>query len=137
MSSCTVQGNFGAGSLGGGIYNAGTLTMSSCTVQGNAASGNYGHGGGVYNAGTLTMSSCTVQNNSAGSGQYDEGGGLFLSDTSNTTFFQTSICKNKPHNLHVVSGAEVYFQNYSYVADAGDYDGTMSFHVDFCGAALR
>ena len=60
-----------------------------------------------------------------------------MGDSSSAIFFDTTICTNKPHNLHVESGATVYFRNYSYVADAGDFDGTMSFHVDFCGAALR
>src|SRR5262249_7382920 len=34
-----------AGPSGGGIYNAGTLTVSGCTLSGNSAS----YGGGIYN----------------------------------------------------------------------------------------
>lgn len=45
---------------GGGIYNAGTLTMTNCTVSGNTA---YLHAGGIKNDGVITLQSCTVTNN--------------------------------------------------------------------------
>jgi hypothetical protein len=54
---------------GGGIYNAGTLTISNCTISGNTAvipdfiSG--GDGGGIYNGGTLTVSNSTLRGNSS------------------------------------------------------------------------
>jgi predicted outer membrane repeat protein len=64
---------------GGGIYNAGTLTVSGCTLSSNAASfsgGPYtGDGGGIYNAGSLTVSGCTLSNNSA----FSYGGAIYNS----------------------------------------------------------
>ena len=73
----------GPGEPGGGIYNAGTLTLCDCVVTanrtGNGGAGNWGpgvypaggsggSGGGIYNAGTLTLSNCIVSGNSTGNG---------------------------------------------------------------------
>ena len=52
---------------GGGIYNAGTLTVTNATLTGNSA----GQGGGVYNAGTLSVADSSFANNSA-----EAGGGI-------------------------------------------------------------
>jgi parallel beta-helix repeat protein len=80
LSGLTITGgralyNFNAFdrySLGGGIYNAGTLTVSGCTISNNVADID---GGGIYNAygATLTVSGCTISNNVA---DYD-GGGIY------------------------------------------------------------
>jgi hypothetical protein len=74
VSNCTLSGNSAAGGQGGGIYNTGTLTASNCTLSGNSAAG--GQGGGIYNTGTLTVSNCTLSGNSA-----DTGGGIANADT--------------------------------------------------------
>jgi hypothetical protein len=55
---------------GGGIYNAGTLTLNNCTVtQNQIVFSGFGssNGGGIYNAykATMTLSDCTVTGNSA------------------------------------------------------------------------
>jgi hypothetical protein len=51
-----------ASQLGGGIYNAGTLTVSGCTISSCSAA----RGGGIYNdGGTLTLTGCTVSLDSA------------------------------------------------------------------------
>ena len=70
-----------SGEDGGGIYNAGTLTLMNCVVSNNTAGNGHGYvsgfglsggaggfGGGIYNAGTLTLTSCTVSGNAAGAG---------------------------------------------------------------------
>ena len=59
MSKLTISGGQGA-SYGGGVANAGTLTMTECIVRNNSASGS---GGGVWNEGTLTMKGCTIEGN--------------------------------------------------------------------------
>src|SRR5262245_8366516 len=62
--------------LGGGIFNAGTLTLQGCTVSGN--SGIVALGGGIFNSGTLTLQGSTVSGNSADSGAADDrGGGIY------------------------------------------------------------
>jgi fibronectin-binding autotransporter adhesin len=91
------------GSFGGGIQNAGTLTLNGVTVSGNQ-SGNgvqgAGNGGGIYSTGALTLVNSTISSNSAigtstvlyGSGQYvgyaGSGGGIFSSGT--LTIFSTA-----------------------------------------------
>ena len=62
--------------LGGGIYNSGTLTVNSSTLFGNLA-GVCGVGGGIYNDGTLTVISSTLSGNSSD----EEGGGIYNSGT--------------------------------------------------------
>ena len=46
---------------GGGIYNAGTLTVTNSTLSGNSPANSAG--GGIYNAGTLTVSNSTFSSN--------------------------------------------------------------------------
>ena len=74
---------------GGGIYNAGTLTLSDSTVSGNTAlirssahgEGIYcydGSGGGIFNTGSLTLNNSTISGNTAqwdGAGVYNAVGG--------------------------------------------------------------
>jgi hypothetical protein len=80
ISDVTVRnGNPGAGSLGGGIYNRGTLTLNNSTVSGNTAD----LGGGIFNisSGTLTLTNSTVgPNNTA-----IAGGGIRNSGTLTLT----------------------------------------------------
>ena len=59
MSKLTIASGKGT-SYGGGVTNAGTLTMNGCTVRNSSSSGS---GGGVWNEGTLTMKDCTIENN--------------------------------------------------------------------------
>jgi hypothetical protein len=64
----------GSAPSGGGILNAGTLTLKRSTVTGNTAFGSGGiGGGGIYNVGTLTLTRSTVTGNTASS----PGGGIF------------------------------------------------------------
>ena len=79
ISGLTIRN--GERAQGGGIYNAGTLTLINSTVSGNAAS----HGGGIYNgSGTLTLTNSTVSGNSAA----EDGGGIF------NPFFGLTIVTN-------------------------------------------
>ena len=70
ISGLTIE--YGKAASGGGINNAGTLTLSSDTLVNNSAA----LGGGVYNSGTLTLSNVTESGNLAsgsGSGIYSTG----------------------------------------------------------------
>ena len=71
----------GLGGTGGGIRNAGVLTLLGCTVRDNA-SGNT-EGGGIYNANSLTVRNCTFANNNAGFGGNpgESGGAIFNGGT--------------------------------------------------------
>jgi hypothetical protein len=55
-------GSASLGFAGGGIYNAGTLTLVDSNLSGNIVSFE-GQGGGIYNAGTLTVSNTTLASN--------------------------------------------------------------------------
>lgn len=71
LSGFTIRDGRGAnGSNGGGILNAGTLTLSNCLVAFNSAGDGYpgGNGGGICNQGALTVVACTFQSNRSGAG---------------------------------------------------------------------
>ncbi|MGE3804901.1 MAG: beta strand repeat-containing protein, partial [Gemmataceae bacterium] len=87
---------------GGGIWNAGDLTLTDCTIEGNTA----GKGGGIWNGptGTATLECCTVTGNHAVGGfVYNEsevlidvtglGGGLF-NDGGTLTLIDSSVSEN-------------------------------------------
>jgi len=72
---------------GGGIYNAGTLTLRDCVVTGNrtwsgangTSGGGGGDGGGIWSSGNLTATGCTFSGNATGNGgdgawAHDRGG---------------------------------------------------------------
>ncbi|MBP7948186.1 MAG: hypothetical protein KA004_00930 [Verrucomicrobiales bacterium] len=94
------DGTAGVGQNGGGVLNAGKLSLMDCTVSGNAAgnggsstntSGDGGDGGGIYNTGVLHVVASTLSGNSAGNGggsltstetgDGGHGGGIFNSGT--------------------------------------------------------
>jgi hypothetical protein len=79
-NAASVLGSLSADLLGcgGGIYNAGTLTLEGDTVANNVANSGFaaageasvrGFGGGVYNAGTLAVRHSALSGNVANSGQ--------------------------------------------------------------------
>ncbi len=66
-ANATVSGltfAHGSAASGGGVSNAGTLTMTDCTLTGDTAT----TGGAVYNNGTLTMTDCTLTGDTATTG---------------------------------------------------------------------
>jgi hypothetical protein len=76
----------GGGSLGGGVFNAGTLEVADSTIRDNSVSGFLSAGGGIYNSGTLTVTNSTLSGNSAGGngggGIYNSGGTLTLTNST-------------------------------------------------------
>jgi hypothetical protein len=82
----TVSHN--SGSAGGGIDSTGTVTLNDSTVSGNKAA----FGGGIYNTGTVTLNDSTVSANSASTLSGDstgetfaDGGGVFNTGTLTVT----------------------------------------------------
>ncbi len=61
ITGVTIQGGSLPAGSGGGILNAGTLTIDNSTLTKNAA----GTGGGIFNAGTLTVHNSTLAENEA------------------------------------------------------------------------
>ena len=83
----------GYGSNGGGIGNAGTLTINNCNINGNLASGS---GGGINNSATITVASSTISGNIADSsagGSGGAGGGIFNSGSPRSPTPKSSITK--------------------------------------------
>src|SRR2546421_145197 len=83
LSGLTIANGQVAGSngtnKGGGILNAGNLTIDSCTISNNTStgSGSINFAGGIFNAtGTLNITNSTVSGNSAVGGCTTEGGGI-------------------------------------------------------------
>ncbi len=74
ITGATIQNGSVSGDNGGGIFNAGNLTLNDCVVTGNSAIGGTGtgggFGGGIFNASgaTLTISNSTLSNNMARGG---------------------------------------------------------------------
>jgi hypothetical protein len=65
ISGLTIANGMVVDDSGGGIDNAGALTLTDSTLSGNSSDGS---GGGIYNSGTLTVTSSTLAHNSAFSG---------------------------------------------------------------------
>jgi hypothetical protein len=80
---------------GGGIYNAGTLSLENCSILRNMVTGGwFGDGGGVYNRGTLWLSNCVVSENVVDS-YFSTGGGIY-NEIGATLFVQgTAISSNR------------------------------------------
>jgi hypothetical protein len=79
MLDMTIEGGRDFSNDGGGISNAGTLSVVDSTISGNEAEGTggitFGGGGGIYNTttGILTVTDSTISNNTGSEG----GGGIF------------------------------------------------------------
>ncbi|MDO4628166.1 MAG: hypothetical protein Q4C70_03200, partial [Planctomycetia bacterium] len=92
MNDLTITGGVGttipndsneAEKWGGGIYNAGTLTLTNIDITNNTAT----YGGGVYNKGTMTINGTSkISNNSSyqGGGIYNVGSKLHLTGATIT-----------------------------------------------------
>jgi CSLREA domain-containing protein len=94
FTAITVR-NGGGVAQGGGIRNAGTLTLTSSRVTANTASGDAGavaDGGGIENVGSLQLMASTVDGNQAlvsptgaggfGGGIHSDGGPLVVTDST-------------------------------------------------------
>ena len=114
--------------LGGGLYNAGTLTVSGSTVSGNTASygvgGNGGAGGGIYNFGTLTVSESTLSGNTAS--EYLDGGGAIY-NLGTLTVSNSTVSDNR-------AGAGGGIYNYSGTLSVSE--STLSGNSAYNGGAI-
>jgi hypothetical protein len=82
---------------GGGIFNAGTLTVTASTIHGNAADSKVtesgARGGGIFNAGTLTVTASTIHGNASNvEGEDGVGGGI--SNTGTLTVIGSTLIDN-------------------------------------------
>jgi hypothetical protein len=77
ISGLTIADGAVTNANGGGIFNAGTLTVTDSIFSDNSTSGIFpnGSGGAVYNAATLAVIGCTLSRNSASVSVFGGGGG--------------------------------------------------------------
>ena len=92
ISGLTISGGFAG--QGGGIDNAGTLTVNSSTIANNSTPAASSGGGGIYNAGTLTVTNSTVADNNA-----FVGGGIYNAGTLTVTNSTVAGDNNDGHRL--------------------------------------
>jgi CSLREA domain-containing protein len=101
LSNDTVSLNSAIGGNGGGVYSSGALTVSNTTISGNKIDSSVpGSGGGIFNfGGTITVTNSTISGNSAVStgGTTDHGGGIY-SNTGTVKIYSSTISANKSDN---------------------------------------
>lgn len=83
---------------GGGIFNAGQLTLNRCTFSGNTAN-NLSYpsttgGGGIYNSGQLTLNECTLSGNHADNDSSGGGGAIYNDFSGNLFVNQSTLTGN-------------------------------------------
>jgi predicted outer membrane repeat protein len=85
---------------GGGIANSGTLSIAESTVAANSATsaGSSAYGGGIYNSvGSVNTINTTVAGNSASGNATDDGGGIYVAGGS-ATLANTIVSANTSAN---------------------------------------
>ena len=96
ISNMTFAGNQDSSGVGGGLFNAGQVTLSNSSVSGNAAIGNsfegYPVGAGIANGGTLTLINSSVSGNSMSGRFFGVAGGIFNGGT--LTLIHSSVTGN-------------------------------------------
>ena len=98
MVGLTIKGGSVAES-GGGIANAGILSITDSVISSNRAGR---RGGGIANSGTLTLSQCRITGNSlqnGGDGLTDGGGGIYNASSSVTDIDTCTIDYNMTLNV--------------------------------------
>lgn len=97
ISGLTITGGIGNG---GGVFNAGTLTLNSCAVNGNRA-GDPTNGGGTgagiwnYTSGKLTLNRSTVSDNSVyGNSSYNPSRGGGIANYGTLTLINSTVSGN-------------------------------------------
>jgi CSLREA domain-containing protein len=112
MTGCIIHGN--SSENGGGLLQGGaaTFSMTNSAVYENTASA---LGGGVLineSGSTNTLTNCTIRDNQAGGGNFENGGGVFLSSGNHNLF-----------NCTIINNTNAY-------EGGGIYDGTTSNNVN-------
>ncbi|MCB2181050.1 MAG: hypothetical protein KQH63_03365 [Desulfobulbaceae bacterium] len=120
----SISGNIGVGaSLGGGIYDghAGTeLILTKMYIQGNKS---VQHGGGIKLAAdsTATITNSIITGNAAGSGTWEDGGGICSNGTLNV--YSSTIAGNyagQGGGIHMAAGTAVVTNSIIWDNTAGD-----------------
>lgn len=118
MTGLVIEGGRFLGP-GGGLYNAGTLTLIRVTVRDNTAES---LGGGILNAGSLSVSSSTISGNHA---SVDGGGIHQVTYTATLSLISSTLSGNTADGfgggLYVISGT-VNLASTTLAYNRADYD---------------
>jgi hypothetical protein len=100
LRSLTIENGFDS-NQGGGINNAGSMTLERCTLTGNGGSGEIvpNFGGGIYNGNTLTLNQCTLSGNLA-----NYGGGIYNASGATLVVNQSTLSENQV----IFDGSDLY-----------------------------
>jgi len=99
ISGLTISNGSVTDGVGGGIYNAGTLTVNNSTVRDNNTYGDRCHGGGIHNEGTLTLNASTVRGNNASTDTfYGDGGGIYSVGSGSSVMLNNSTISSNSSN---------------------------------------
>ena len=114
----------GTATLGGGIYNAGVLTLDALTLQDHVAGDN---GGALYNVGNLTVQNSTFVNNNSrrGGGLYNVSG--YTATVTNSTFASNTTQEGGGiHNRGLLTVTNSTFAgNSGYGSSIHNWNGTL------------
>jgi hypothetical protein len=113
LSDMTIQN--GMAQFGGGINNAGTLTVKDCMITENTASSGDASGGGIYNNGAAMITGNTISGNNAhyGGGFFNEGTATITDCTisGNTALKGGGICND---GTTTITGSTISGNNADY-----------------------
>lgn len=104
ISGLTIANGSISSGDGGGIENAGTLTLLDCAVSGNNASPATTGGGGIYNSGTLAVMDSTISGNTETNGS--AGGGGILNNGGTLTVLGSTVSGNTASGSGAGGGIE-------------------------------
>jgi len=125
----------GASTLGGGIYNKGTLLLRNCEIRNNAAT----TGGGIYNdGGDLSLEGGIITSNHAsngnGGGICNSGGQLELNPYWRNAYVpvQTTITKNDAQNGGGIAnvGGNLNANGCNIISNSANHDGGGIYNED-------
>jgi hypothetical protein len=121
LNDCTVSNN--RGEYGAGIYNSGTLTILNSTLSGNNS---YEEGGGIYNTGTLTVKNSAFINQN--SGPWCSGGGIYNTGTLTVSFstFSNNGAQSAGGGIHNQGGTLTVTNSTFDHNEAGESGGGIS-----------
>ena len=119
---------------GGGIWNAGALTLLRTTVSGNEAGGpvaSDAHGGGIWSAGvgTLTLRNCAVSGNRSAvvppNGRFAIGGGVHIQDGGGLAITNSIVAGNTASLRSLLPGGLEMIANGGGIHVGDDSDVTV------------
>jgi hypothetical protein len=125
----------GAVTFGGGVYNAGTLTVSDSTFSGDTSSAdvaNPGGGGAIYNDGTLTVSDSTFSGDTS-NGNLNYGGGGAIYNDGTLTVSDSTFSGDTSYSDLEYGGGAIYNNGTLTISDSSFSGDTAFTNGTFAG----